>query len=474
MEFFLYKKNIPVLIFEEDDEQNITQVTKVLNVEHLPVHLYTNAKPDASNLYGICEKLKDFLNNRMIPYNRKYFQSVLDDLEVDSAYSLAKKSHFLSLSDQYWILRKDEIGSLWWSDVNFFTNEYDSAIGLRLVNNSSDLNRNSNSHSPDNTTNGELPKRWVRKDGVNFLEKAGTGTEQLEPINEVLASEICKRLGINYIPYTYEIRDNQYYSLCPDIVDENHEMVPMESVYHDLHLEENQCYSFEKLITRCEELGIPNASEDLLKMLLLDFIIANEDRHTYNISFIRETESRKWIGVAPVYDSGKSMFLNKLSFEINMTSSFRIPSKPFADTQIKQFNLLPFEQLYGKIDLEKLSGIDKWYSKLLSKLVRVSDDKKATLVEVLMQRITEADSLLHKKYEESGVMFIKNGKKSSSQIVLEALQKNPHLTKEELETATNLSRATITRALSDLREQNKITRVGSNKTGYWQLFHFPN
>ena len=96
------------------------------------------------------------------------------------------------------------------------------------------------------------------------------------------------------------------------------------------------------------------------------------------------------------------------------------------------------------------------------------------LVKVLMQRITEVASLLHKKYEESGVMFIKNGKKSSSQIVLEALQKNPHLTKEELETATNLSRATITRALSDLREQNKITRIGSNKTGYWRSSNYLN
>ena len=69
----------------------------------------------------------------------------------------------------------------------------------------------------------------------------------MEPLNEVLASEICRRLGINFIPYTFEIRDNQYYSICPDIVDENHEMVSMESVYHDIHLEENQCYNFEKL-----------------------------------------------------------------------------------------------------------------------------------------------------------------------------------------------------------------------------------
>lgn len=469
MEFYLYKKNVPVLVFEEDDQQNITKVTKVLNKEDLPVHLYTDGKPDDSNLYGICEKLKDFLNNRMIPYNRKYFQNVLKELEVDSAYTLAKKSHFLSLSDQYWILSREEFGKLWWNDINFFTNEYDSAIGLRLVNNSSNLNRNTNSHSPDNTTNGELPKRWIQKDGINYLEKAGTGTEQMEPLNEVLASEICRRLGINYIPYTFEIRDEQYYSICPDIVDENHEMVSMESVYHDIHLEQNQCYSFEKLIARCKQLEIPNAEEDLLKMFLLDFIIANEDRHTYNISFIRETETRKWNGVSPVYDSGKSMFLNKLDFEIEMTSSFRIPAKPFAETQMQQFEKLPFEKLYGKIDLEKLNGIDKWYEKLLSKLKRIDQDKKEALVKVLMQRIEEAKTLLQKRYEESGVMFIKNGKKSSAQTVLDCLKINPRQTKLELENATGLSRATITRALSELVVNGKIERVGANKNGWWKI-----
>lgn len=469
MEFYLYKKNVPVLVFEEDDQQNITKVTKVLNKEDLPVHLFTNGKADDSNLYGLCEKLKDFLNNRMIPYNRKYFQNVLKELEVDSAYTLAKKSHFLSLSDQYWILSRDEIGKLWWNDVNFFTNEYDSAIGLRLVNNSSNLNRNTNSHSPDNTTAGELPKRWIQKEGINYLEKAGTGTEQMEPLNEVLASEICRRLEINYIPYTFEIRDNQYYSICADIVDENHEMVSMESVYHDIHLEQNQCYSFEKLITRCEQLEIPNAEEDLLKMFLMDFIIANEDRHTYNISFIRETETRKWNGVAPVYDSGKSMFLNKLDFEIAMKSSFQIAAKPFEETQMKQFKILPFEKLYGKIDLEKLNGIDKWYEKLLKKLKRIDQDKKEALVKVLMQRIEEAKILLQKRYEESGIMFIKNGKKSSAQTVLDCLKINPHQTKLELENATGLSRATITRALSELARDGKIERVGANKNGWWEI-----
>lgn len=73
------------------------------------------------------------------------------------------------------------------------------------------------------------------------------------------------------------------------------------------------------------------------------------------------------------------MFLNKLDFEINMTSSYRIPAKPFASTQIEQFNLLPMEKLYGKINFNALNGIETWYKNFLSSLRQLSSEKKAAL-----------------------------------------------------------------------------------------------
>ena len=54
-------------------------------------------------------------------------------------------------------------------------------------------------------------------------------------------------------------------------------------------------------------------------------------------------------------------------------------------------------------------------------------------------------------------------------LVYAALKRNPKQTKEEVSKATGLSRATITRTYSELEEQGKIHRVGSNKTGYWEV-----
>lgn len=86
-----------------------------------------------------------------------------------------------------------------------------------------------------------------------------------------------------------------------------------------------------------------------------------------------------------------------------------------------------------------------------------------------MQRIEETKTLLQNRYEESGVMYIKNGKKTSAQTVLDCLKINPRQTKLELENATGLSRATITRALSELARDGKIERVGANKNGWWEI-----
>ena len=488
MEYLLYKKNIPILQFEEDEAHYITAIKKVFNVLHLPPHLFTDGKPSAENEYGLCQKLEDFFNNRIIPYYRKSFKEMLSELEIHSGEELAKKSYYLSLSDQYWVCPLSQFGKIWWEDINFFTNEYDSAIGLRLMSASGALNKNSSSYSPDNTTGGELPKRWIRRSGINYLEKAGTGTEQQEPLNEVLASEICRRLKIAYIPYTLEIRDENYFSLCPDIVDQNTEMVSLASIYQDIPLKDGVKYEFSKLVDRCNALEIPNAEQDLLKIFLMDYIIANVDRHSYNISFLRNCETLKWIGVAPVYDSGKSMFLNKLDFEIEAASSFRIGSKPFEETQAAQFESLPMEKIAHLVDFSSLKDISKWYKNFLAPLRRLSDAKKSALVKALDERIREAKILLdqkqkEKRYElkddapfyvgeyegEYGQKTKLMAKQKSSEIVYAALVQDPTQTKEMLSERLGLSRATITRALQKLREEGKILRNGSNKTGRWEI-----
>ena len=58
---------------------------------------------------------------------------------------------------------------------------------------------------------------------------------------------------------------------------------------------------------------------------------------------------------------------------------------------------------------------------------------------------------------------------SLEQDVLGCLRENPRMTNAELIEKTGKSQRTITRALSTLKGKGLIIRVGSNKTGYWQV-----
>jgi len=54
-------------------------------------------------------------------------------------------------------------------------------------------------------------------------------------------------------------------------------------------------------------------------------------------------------------------------------------------------------------------------------------------------------------------------------LILFELEKNPKSKLPELANATSLSERTITRELKKLKDSGKIRRVGSNKTGYWEI-----
>lgn len=50
-----------------------------------------------------------------------------------------------------------------------------------------------------------LKKAWIIDNKTRYLIKGGYKNELLQPFNEVLASEICKRLCFDHVEYTLDI-----------------------------------------------------------------------------------------------------------------------------------------------------------------------------------------------------------------------------------------------------------------------------
>ena len=46
--------------------------------------------------------------------------------------------------------------------------------------------------------------------------------------------------------------------------------------------------------------------EDVEKMLVIDYLMANFDRHWNNFGVLIDSESREWLRAAPVFDTGEA------------------------------------------------------------------------------------------------------------------------------------------------------------------------
>lgn len=68
--------------------------------------------------------------------------------------------------------------------------------------------------SPDNTSDGQLIKKWKIADGKRVLIKGGSNPYQQEPLCEVIASGIAERLCIPHTKYTLLWEHEKPFSVC--------------------------------------------------------------------------------------------------------------------------------------------------------------------------------------------------------------------------------------------------------------------
>ena len=148
--------------------------------------------------------------------------------------------------------------------------------------------------SPDNTSDGWLRKKWVIMDGERCLVKGGSGAIQQEPYNEVIASRIMEKLGIPHVEYMLQIRDGLPYSVCRDFITPKTEYIPAWYLMHT-KAKPNHVSLYQHYLERCEALGIPGAERMLSQQIVLDYIIANEDRHQGNFGAVRDAETLEFI-----------------------------------------------------------------------------------------------------------------------------------------------------------------------------------
>ncbi|MCL2318259.1 MAG: HipA domain-containing protein [Methanomassiliicoccaceae archaeon] len=361
--YVLKHKDKDVLEIELSYYGMISSLGRTLNAEHLPVG---TADRNGVNIATI----RKWWERRSIPAGREGVRDLLENLDMMDSQQLLEKSLGISLSDQYWICPRN--ADLKWKDVNFFHNQFSEEIGKMLFGNRRMKGPKAiGLISPDSTTDGALKKKWTIIDGKRCLIKGGTPPFRQEVANEVLASRICERLGIPYVNYEIIKLKSRRYCVCEDFIADDTELV---TAWHISNLikADGGTTDYESFVSKAEELGIKDARKRIDMMIVLDFIIVNTDRHYNNFGLVRNADTLEWLSVAPIYDSGTSMWHNTLSSEMDAEDA-DLESRTFMSKHIKQIKLV---KDLSWLDLDKLDGIENEYAKMLND--SVSDPSELT------------------------------------------------------------------------------------------------
>lgn len=284
----------------------------------------------------------------------------------------------LSLSDSYWICPSHEEAD--WSKLNFFENHFSEDWGDVLLGTGA-AGENMSFMSPDNTLDGWLKKKWTIRNGKRQLIKKGSGTSQQEPYNEVLASRLMERLGVPHVSYALLMQDGQPYSVCDNFITPQTELVTAFYVMQTQH-KPNHVSFYRHCLNCCEALGIPGMIAALDRMIVVDYLIANEDRHLNNFGVIRNAETLEWIGAAPIYDSGSSLWFTKPLDSISPTA--RLICKPFKQEHQEQLKLVTS---FDWLDLSALRGIDEEFREMLRGSPFIQEARREALCLALQGRV---------------------------------------------------------------------------------------
>jgi serine/threonine-protein kinase HipA len=219
------------------------------------------------------------------------------------------------------------------------------------------------------TSKGILYKCIGNIDGKKVYIKTGTKFRNkfsvLEPVSEAIASEIIAKFNLacahNWVSEMKlpEFDKEEVVNISEDFLNADESLLSIRSLLGNNI--SNDLYKDVLLI-------IPNFKVDIDRMIVMDFLINNIDRHLRNFSLV--LRNGEIIKFSPLYDHGLSLYADIQDFELEQDDkeSWEMidECKPFRESHYKQLELI------GDVKLERvnlkdiLSIVDKYKTYLSS------------------------------------------------------------------------------------------------------------
>lgn len=299
--------------------------------------------------------LKDWWKERSVPIGQHRVEEMLRDKGLIGPEEYLLKNLGLSLTDYYWVKPIDS--NLRWEDVNLFQNSFRNEMQLESF--SEEETKSIDSYNPNSSLQGQLEKKWTIHNNKRYLVKGNRDEKSTESMNEVIASKFHELQDYdNYTEYSLiKIKNREYDYGCISecFTNEHLELVSAYAVVTS-EPQKNDLSSYEHFIQVSSSHGIDKEllRRDLEYQILMDFILSGRDRHLSNISILRDADTLEFIRMAPIYDSGKCLFVNQEIPE-QTKDLLNIKINSFASTELKMLSYVKDRTL---VDVTKLPGVD--------------------------------------------------------------------------------------------------------------------
>lgn len=286
---------------------------QVVNSRYLPYGLRGNVMRESEIKEGMSKHeaelaienyyvISHWLARRAMPINRAHARWIYSSFGVDPSQSdksrlkIIGACHGASILDKYWVkLYGEDIN---WSDVDIRNNPISTEfIDMALLGKSA--TPRTPFITPELTTDGTSAKAWRRHADMNlWLHKMNLDNTESSKM-EVMVSNILDNCSVEHVHYEESEDDGEYTCACPCVTSDKYSFVT--AFEFKLYCNANNL-DFEKEILRID-------AENYRKMIIVDYLISNSDRHLHNWGFLMDNSTMQIVKLCPLFDHNKAFDL---------------------------------------------------------------------------------------------------------------------------------------------------------------------
>lgn len=288
--FLAMHGNVECCVFAIND--SFTEILKceIFNKKHTPVEIKD------------CNSLLKWINKRLIPANRiQYDRIVSNYLNVyDNLTKLILDSYGLSLSDGYWI-KPYEDGNTW-ETINYYKNDFDLTLLDMYLDSTVSSEYKPIAKSPSNNIDGISPKAWTIENNDRILIKRG----KADVYNEVTVSKILDEFGFSHAAYWFDLYNEKPVCKCKNFTSDEVEFIPASEIARIYNNKKEDILWYMNFI----DTKVKEGYNKISNMLLIDFVLGNEDRHWGNFGILRNINTLEFVDTAPIFDNGNALWIS--------------------------------------------------------------------------------------------------------------------------------------------------------------------